>query len=53
MFSPAVSLSDFNISEIHVLYIVNLVSKRACHDTIRCTLTLFRTSFIYLSMLTL
>jgi len=28
--SSAIPLSDFNISKIHVLYIVNLVRKRAC-----------------------
>lgn len=32
--SPAVPLSDFNISKIHVLYIVNLVSKIACRDIV-------------------
>lgn len=31
--SPAIPLSDFKISKIHVLYIVNLVSKIACHDS--------------------
>lgn len=34
--SPAVPLSDLNISKIHVLYIVNLVSKTACHDIVKC-----------------
>lgn len=33
---PAVQLSYFNISKIHVLYIVNLVSKIACHEIVKC-----------------
>lgn len=49
--SPAIPLSDFKISKIHVLYIVNLVSKIACHDIVkmqkkRYTLTLFREMFV-------
>lgn len=36
LLSPAVPLSDFNISKIHVLYIVNLVSKIACHVIVTC-----------------
>lgn len=36
MLSPAIPPSDFRISKIHVLYIVNLVSKTACHDMVRC-----------------
>jgi len=45
--SSAIPLSDFNISKIHVLYIVNLVRKRACRGIIknakeRYTQTLFR-----------
>lgn len=33
--SPSIPLSDFNIYKIHVLYIVNLVSKTACHDIVK------------------